>query len=44
LAQRHGARLVIINLEPTHLDHLASAILHADAADILPEVVHRLET
>lgn len=44
LAHHHGARLVIINLEPTHLDHLASVVLHADAADILPEVLHRMET
>ena len=44
LALRHGARLVIINLEPTHLDHLASAVLHTDAAEILPEIVRRLET
>lgn len=44
LAQHHGARLVIINLEPTHLDHLASIVLHADAAEILPEVVRRLES
>jgi len=41
---RHGGRLVIINIEPTHLDHLASVVLHADAAEILPEVVRRLET
>jgi NAD-dependent deacetylase len=44
LALRHGARLVIINLEPTHLDSLASAVVHADAAEILPEVVRHLET
>jgi NAD-dependent deacetylase len=40
---RHGGRLVIINLEPTHLDHLACTVIHADAAEILPEVVRRLE-
>lgn len=44
LALRHGARLGIINLEPTHLDHLATTVIHADAAEILPEVVRRLES
>lgn len=44
LALRHKARLVIINLEPTHLDKLASVVVHGDAAEILPEVVRRLES
>jgi NAD-dependent deacetylase len=38
LAVETGARLVIINLEPTYLDHLADAVIIGDAVDILPKL------
>lgn len=38
LAVATGAKLLIINLEPTHLDHLADAVIIGDAVDILPEL------
>ncbi len=38
LAVETGAKLLIINLEPTHLDHLADAVIIGDAVDILPEL------
>jgi NAD-dependent deacetylase len=42
LAVRNGAKLVIINLDPTHLDS-AATVLHADAAEVLPQIVDCLE-
>ena len=39
-----GARLIIINHEPTYLDERADSIFHADVAEVLPritaEVIH----
>lgn len=43
LAKRHGAKLLIINLEPTMLDRIADGIIHADAAITLPAILERLE-
>jgi NAD-dependent deacetylase len=41
---RHGGKLIIINLEPTHLDNQASIVIHDDAAKVLPEIIQQLET
>lgn len=38
MAVNTGAKLLIINLEPTHLDHLAEAVIIGDAVDILPRL------
>lgn len=43
IAKRNGAKLVIINLEPTILDRFADLVVSGDAADILPEVVKSME-
>ncbi|MCK6577667.1 MAG: NAD-dependent deacylase [Anaerolineae bacterium] len=43
IALRARARLVIINLSSTHLDSRAAVHLTADAAEVLPEIVRRLE-
>jgi NAD-dependent deacetylase len=43
LAMRNSAKLVIINLDPTHLDSVAAAVIHADAAEVLPLIVDCLE-
>lgn len=43
LARRTGAKLIIVNLEPTHLDSLAEVVIHARAAEVLPEIVRELE-
>jgi NAD-dependent deacetylase len=43
LAMRNRAKLVIINLDPTHLDSAAAAVIHADAAEVLPQIVDCLE-
>jgi NAD-dependent deacetylase len=36
LAKKAGARLVIVNAEPTALDHLADAVISASTGDVLP--------
>jgi len=43
LAKRNGAKLVIINLQPTYADELADIVIHADAAVVLPRIVQQLE-
>ena len=43
LARSVGARLVIVNLEPTHMDNQADVVIHGRAAEILPEIVRELE-
>ncbi len=42
IAGRAGARLVIVNNEPTPLDRLADAVFHAPIADVLPALVERV--
>lgn len=42
LARRHGAQLIFVNLEPTWLDEVASVVIHADVAQVLPEIVNGL--
>lgn len=43
LAMRNGAKIVIINLEATHLDEAATVVIHADAATVLPTIVQEME-
>ncbi len=43
LARRHGAKLVIINLEATEFDRVADLVIREDAALVLPEIVRYLE-
>jgi NAD-dependent deacetylase len=38
LAKYAGARLIIVNYTPTHLDHLADIVIHADVAEVLPRL------
>lgn len=38
LARESGAKIIIINYTPTHLDHLAEVIIRADVATILPQI------
>ena len=39
VAAKRGARIVIVNLEPTYLDAHADAVLHADVAIAIPALV-----
>ena len=43
LALRNGAKMIIINLESTHLDNAAMVVIHANAAEVLPEIVQQME-
>lgn len=38
LALETGARLIMINLQPTHLDHLAEVVISGDAVEVLPRL------
>ena len=39
IAKQAGSRVVILNAEPTEMDHIADVILRGGIADILPEIV-----
>ena len=41
IAREHGARLVIINAEPTPYDEVADAVLRDPVETVLPELVQR---
>lgn len=43
LAARSGARLVIINTEPTSQDALADVVIQAKAGEVLPEIVRQIK-
>ena len=38
VALRYGARLIIVNYQTTHLDHLADVVIHQDVAQVLPQI------
>lgn len=38
LAKRSGARVIIVNAEPTAMDDLADAVLRGPIGDILPAI------
>ena len=39
IASRNGARLIIVNGEPTPFDDAADVVLHASISDVLPQIV-----
>ncbi len=39
-AVKHGARLIIVNYEPTHADEQADVVIRADVAKVLPALLH----
>lgn len=43
MAKRFGAKLIIINLEPTPVDRHAEIVIHERAAHILPQIISQLE-
>jgi NAD-dependent deacetylase len=43
LAAQNGAKLIVINLESTPMDAAAEVVIHANAAEVLPEIVTCLE-
>ena len=38
IASRAGARVVIVNAEPTELDHLADVVVRVPISEALPEI------
>ncbi len=38
-AQHHGATVIIVNGEPTHMDNLADVVLDGDISDVVPALV-----
>jgi NAD-dependent protein deacetylase/lipoamidase len=43
IAKQNGAKIVIVNLEPTSMDSMADRVIYGDAAEILPAIVQSLE-
>ena len=41
MAIGHGARLIIINYQPTYLDDRADVLIHANVAEVLPRIVEK---
>jgi len=39
IAKRGGARIVIVNAEPTEMDHLADAVVRGQIGDLLPRLI-----
>ena len=37
-AKRHGAKLIVINLERTHVDKWADVVIRADVVEALPQL------
>jgi NAD-dependent deacetylase len=42
IAVESGAKAIIVNYDPTPLDHQADVVIHGDVADILPRIVEAL--
>lgn len=42
LALENGAKLIIINDQPTYLDERADLVIHADVAQVLPRLVEKV--
>ena len=42
MAVGHGARLIIVNFQPTYLDDRADVVIHADVAEVLPRIADLL--
>ncbi|GAF81751.1 unnamed protein product, partial [marine sediment metagenome] len=41
-ATEAGARLAIVNLTPTPLDHYATVVIQGEAGEIMPRVMERV--
>jgi len=43
MARQRGAKLIIINIQPTPLDNLAEVIINDKVEIVLPEIVRNIE-
>ena len=39
LAMRSGARMIVVNAEPTPFDRFAEVVVHGRSGEVLPEIV-----
>jgi NAD-dependent deacetylase len=39
VALRSGARMIVVNAEPTPFDELAEVVIHGRSGEVLPEIV-----
>ena len=42
-AARSGARLIVVNVEPTRFDELAEVVIHGRAGEVLPELLRLID-
>lgn len=42
LAAKYGAKVIIINMEPTRMDHVAEVVVQGKAGEILPAIISKL--
>ncbi|MDJ0756366.1 MAG: NAD-dependent deacylase [Ardenticatenaceae bacterium] len=40
LARRNNAKIIIVNLTPTHMDDFADVVIRGDVAEVLPRLAH----
>lgn len=43
MALEHGAKLILVNYEPTYVDGRASVVIHDDVAFVLPRLLEHME-
>ncbi len=43
IAKEHGAKLIIVNLEPTIKDHMFDVVIRGKAGEVMPEIVKRVK-
>ena len=43
IAKKNGARLIIVNLEGTAMDHLADVVIRGKAGEVLPKIVEHVK-
>jgi NAD-dependent deacetylase len=41
-ALRGGARMIVVNAEPTPFDRYAEVVIHGRSGEVLPEIVRRI--
>ncbi len=42
LALESGARIIVINFEPTHIDNAADVVIRGDVVEVIPEITTKL--
>jgi NAD-dependent deacetylase len=44
LAKDNGAKLILVNMEPTEIDGQCDVVIHDKAGDVLPKIVDAVKT